>query len=134
MQSVSNLVWEARAVLSISSIRLCYPTQPYYNLFQYHRFCPSYIVKSTKGDLLHVLRFCELKKEDGSSSSGEYIATHFMVFKVSFKREECEWDETVEYVELKSLGDEALRWGQLLCIRFGFQVWWVSIKLDILHR
>ncbi|BFG37753.1 putative F-box protein [Prunus yedoensis var. nudiflora] len=33
---------------------------------------------------------------------------HFTVFKVSFKREECEWDETVEYVELKSLGDEAL--------------------------
>ncbi|KAH0979424.1 hypothetical protein GBA52_006601 [Prunus armeniaca] len=44
---------------------------------------PSKVVNETKGDLLHVRRFCELKKDDqGSSSYGEYITTHFMVFKV----------------------------------------------------
>ncbi|XP_034203859.1 F-box protein At2g26160-like [Prunus dulcis] len=51
-------------------------------------------------------------KEDGSSSSssrGEYITTHFMVFKVPpFNDEECESYEIGEYVELESLGDEAL--------------------------
>ncbi|KAI5352997.1 hypothetical protein L3X38_005889 [Prunus dulcis] len=54
--------------------------------------------------------------EDGSSSSspssssrGEYISTHFMVFKVPpFNDEECESYEIGKYVELESLGDEAL--------------------------
>ncbi|VVA35359.1 PREDICTED: F-box [Prunus dulcis] len=97
-------------------LRICYPAQPYYNMFKHHPFCPPYVVKSTKGDLLHVVRFCELKKEDGSSSSspssssrGEYISTHFMVFKVPpFNDEECESYEIGKYVELESLGDEAL--------------------------
>ncbi|KAH0994319.1 hypothetical protein GBA52_018183 [Prunus armeniaca] len=96
--------------------RTCFPAQPYYDMFEHHPFCPPYVVKSTKGDLLHVVRFCELKKEDGSSSSssssssrGEYITTHFMVFKVPpFNDEECESYESGEYVELESLGDEAL--------------------------
>ncbi|CAB4270985.1 unnamed protein product [Prunus armeniaca] len=74
--------------------RTCFPAQPYYDMFEHHPFCPPYVVKSTKGDLLHVVRFCELKKEDGSSSSssrGEYITMHFMVFKVPpFNDEECE--------------------------------------------
>lgn len=78
-------------------------------MFKHHPFCPPYVVKSTKGDLLHVVRFCELKKEDGSSSSsscGEYITTHFMVFKVPpFNHEEC---EGYEIAEVESLGDEAL--------------------------
>ena len=91
----------------------------------------SYLVESTKGDLLFVRKFSEWK-QSGVNKDWLCTSVTFMIYKVVFSDED---ESIIQLAEIKNIGDDALFLfdSHSISVSAGLKFFRMSAKFHILH-